>query len=396
MKILTVCCYFYPALAYGGPVTLIYNLAKTLVKKGNQVTVFTTDVLNEKKRTAKRREEIEGINIFRFPTISNWLSWNFRGFVAPPMLLTPAKEIKKFDVVHIFEHYNFPTVIACLWAQKSNVPYIYSPLGSLLPVKERGRQIIKKIFDLFFLRMILNHASFITALSIKEKDHLLSLGVNPGKIMVLPQGIETKPFSSLPQKTEKREVVLLFIGRIYKVKGLDLLVKSLAKLPPETKSRLKTFIIGPTVGDFKGELVQMIKKYHLDKQIVFTGPKFGQEKLNYLAESDIYVQPSYSEGLPVSVLEAMAAGLPVLITEGCHLPEVETSQAGLIVKPHVLTLRRGIQKLFRDKLLREEMGKNGKKLVAEKFSLEKSIQDLERLYNRLAESPAIYGGDESK
>ncbi len=383
MKILTVCCYFYPALAYGGPVTLIYNSAKTLVKKGNRVTVFTTDVLDEKFRSKNKEEIIEGIKVFRFPTISNWLSWNFRGFVAPLMLLTLAKGVKKFDVVHIFEHYNFPTVIACLWAQKFKVPYVYSPLGSLLPVKERGRQIIKKIFDRLFLRMILNHASFITALSTKEKDHLLSLGGDPRKIMVLPQGIETKPFSSLPQKTGTREVILLFIGRIYKVKGLDLLVKSLAKLPPKMKSRLKTFIIGPTVGEFKGELVQMIKKYHLDKQVVFTGPKFGQEKLNYLAESDIYVQPSYSEGLPISVLEAMAAGLPVLITEGCHLPEVEIFQAGLIVKPRVLTLRQGIEKLFGEKLLREKMGKNGKKLVAEKFSLEKSVQDLERLYEKV-------------
>ena len=114
LKILFVTPYFYPALAYGGPVKSTFDLARKLVARGNQVTVFTTDVLDQRRRIKSKKQsvDIKGIKVFYFPTISNWLSWHFKGFISPRMLPFLRKRAMGFDIIHIHDFYTFQTIVA--------------------------------------------------------------------------------------------------------------------------------------------------------------------------------------------------------------------------------------------------------------------------------------------
>ncbi|MBN2064175.1 MAG: glycosyltransferase, partial [Sedimentisphaerales bacterium] len=159
---------------------------------------------------------------------------------------------------------------------------------------------------------------------------------------------------------------ILFLGRIAKVKGLDILIKAFANMD-RSLSDLILVVAGPDEDGYLSSVKQIVADSGLNGRVIFTGSVSGNTKRYLLKNARLFALTSYGEGLPMAVLEAMACSVPVLITHPCNIPEVARCHAGMVVEPQVSAIIAGLNYLLlqADK---QQMGENGKKLVAEKFT----------------------------
>lgn len=384
MKILQIIPHFYPAWAYGGPTRNVYGLAKELIKRGHSVTVYTTDALNSKERIKRKEEVVDGIKIRRFKNLSNTLAYNHNIFFEPSMLLEARKEVSSFNIIHMHAYRTIQNIIVHHYAKKRGVPYVLQARGSVLPIFQK--QWLKKIFDATWGYRILKDAAQVIALTKTEAEQYKSRGVNEDKIEIIPNGIDPSEFDNLPKKGEFRrkyglgddQKIILYLGRIHKIKGLDLLAKAFTELPKEIDN-VKLVIAGPDDG-YLSALRRLIKELHIEEKVLFTGPLYEEEKLEAYVDADIYVLPSSYEIFGITILEACACGTPVVVTDRCGIAESVDGQAGLVVPYDKEQLQHALLHMLGDDKMRLQFGEKGKLLVRQKFNWEKMAEQMEKVY----------------
>jgi len=147
MKILQMIPAFYPARAYGGTVEVAYHLSKELVRRGHEVTVYTSDTLDKYHRQKDKVSEFDGIKVYYFKNLSNRLAWH-RLIFTPSMPPQLSKEIEKFDIIHLHGARNFQNILAHHYSKKYGVPYVLQAHGSLPRIM--AWQGLKWVYDLLF------------------------------------------------------------------------------------------------------------------------------------------------------------------------------------------------------------------------------------------------------
>jgi glycosyltransferase involved in cell wall biosynthesis len=190
----------------------------------------------------------------------------------------------------------------------------------------------------------------------------------------------------LPQKGEFRrkyglddnERVILYLGRIHKIKGLDLLARAFADLS-KSLNDIKLVIVGPD-GGYLPSLKKLVGELKIRNKVLFTGALYGQDKLEAYTDADIYVLPSFYETFPNTVLEACACGTPVVLTDRCGIADVINGRAGLVVSYDAGQLQQALLHILGDDELRRKFGEKGKLLVREKFNWEKIAEQVESVY----------------
>lgn len=383
MRILQVSPCFYPAWAYGGPVPVAFNISKELIKRGHEVVVYATDTVDATTRQKPRYMEVEGMRIFYFRNISNWLAWR-RNFLAPGMLFRFRKDIKDFHIIHIHGFRNFQAVLVHHYAKKHGVPYVIQAHGSLVTFFQKG--LLKKIFDRLWGYRILKDATKVIALTQTEATQYESLGVSKEKIEIVPNGIDLTEFQDLPKRGEFRkkyglnneQKLILFLGRINSIKGLYILIKAFKNLYKEANEAL-LIIVGPDDG-YLETLKQLIKKLQITEKVIITGPLYGQDKLEAYIDADIYVLPSIYETFPITVLEACACGLPIILSDRCGIADTIDNQAGIVVTYDDGHLNDAIFNLLYNNGLRRQFGKNAQQLVTRKFNWPNITEQIEKIY----------------
>ncbi|MEN4006027.1 MAG: glycosyltransferase [Methanobacteriaceae archaeon] len=392
MRVLQVTPCFYPAWAYGGPVPVVYHLSKELDKKGCEVIVYTTDTIDANKRQKTKYMEIQGIKVFYFRNISNKLAWR-RYFFAPGMILQFRKKIKNFDIIHVHEFWSFMAVIVHYYAQKHGIPYLLQAHGSVETYFHKGMQ--KKIFNTIWGHRILRDATKLIALTKIEAEQYESMGVREDKIEIIPNGITLTEFENLPQRGEFRKKwsindslkVILYLARIHKIKGPDLLAKAFAELL-RNLNNVKLVIVGPDDG-YLSSLKKLVADLEISDRVLFTGPLYGEDKLEAYVDADVYVLPSAYEIFGIAVLEALACGTPVIVTDRCGIAEVIDNQVGLVVPYDKEQLSNAILRLLGDDKMRQQFGEKGKLLVRERFNWEKIAEQIEKLYQSVIQTSVI-------
>jgi len=397
MRILQVTPYFYPAWRFGGPVKAVYELSKELVKKGHDVTVYTTDLCDRTRRLDVKSNgpvQVDGIRTYYFRNISKALAYDYKLFLSPSLLSVIKKEISGFDIIHLHAYYTFQNIVTHYYAKKRHVPYVLSVHGSLCPTARKQKAPCKQVFTYFLGRYILRDVSIAIVLSKEEKKQLLLMGLEPDKVRVIPNGVNLLEFADPPKKGTFREKyfigsderIILFLGRINREKGLDLLVSAFSKLVEQLKG-LRLVVAGPADLHYLASLKQLIATKKIEDRVLFTGLLVGKEKLSVYVDADVFVLPSHFEGLSFTVLEACASGVPVVITHHCNIPEVADYKAGFVVGRNEEEIRNAVFTILSDQKMRRELGSNGKKMVRQKFTLTKTVKQLEELY-REAGDPA--------
>jgi len=380
MRILHVTPYYAPAYAFGGVVRSAEGMARALARRGHQVTVLTTDALSSDSRYAGPRDELrDGVRVLRARNVSVWLRGRLNLGTAFEMGRLAKGILADVDVVHLHE---FRTVENLLVLPQVKQSVVLSAHGTLNLTT--GRPLIKRVWDGLFSAGMAGRIDQIIGLSQAELAEVRAVWSTYGwklpklGLVRIPNGVDLAEFAVLPDGREFREQyhlgdgpICLYMGRLHPRKGVDLLIEAF-KAADIPGARL--VIAGPDEG-----LLQRLQAM-ADERIVFTGYLGGHERLAALGAADCFALPAVGEGLPMGVLEAMAAGLPVLLTPGCNLPEVGDAGAGLIVERETGALAETMRLMLADVDLRGQMGAAAKRLVAERFTWDAVAGQLEQVY----------------
>ena len=293
------------------------------------------------------------------------------------------------DVVHIHEIWHFPQVLSALAARARGTPFVLTPHGELKPWPFRQLRILKAIAWHTYQRRILAAAQGLHVLTAEEKGSVSQMGITT-RMRVIPNGVDIERIEqSLRAVTdsEKRGLDLqrpyiLYVGRIAVGKGLNTLIDAFAavsKLLPE----YSLVIIGPDRSGLWESLKARAERLGIGGRVIYLGFIDEPMKFLFLANAALYVLPSISEGLSISLLEALACGTPVIASEGCNVPEIETSGAGRVVTPTETGLSRELLELLGDQRLIRSMGRNAKVLAKNQFSIDRMARDILDFYREL-------------
>ena len=398
MKILHVAHFFYPCLSAGGVVNASYQIASKQ-GKDDDVKVISSDSCKERLKFPNGRYDVDvdGIKVDYFKNLSN-------GFKLKTMLDTPLaapfkirKDIKDYDIVHIHEHRQTLAIIASYFARKNNIPYIVQAHGSVLPFFQKEG--LKNLFDKVFGFKILHNASCVFALTEVEKEQYLKMGVDEDKIEIVPLGINLEEYENLPAYGKFRskfnigenDKLILFVGRIHEIKGLDLLLDAFNDLIVQSNeknslenidcSSIKLAIVGPDDG-YLVKLEEKVKEYSLEENVIITGPLYKEEKHEALVDCDLFVMPSKYESFTTSGLEAMACSKPLVLTKNNHIHDWVDGNVGIACEDNKYSLEEAIEKVLFDDELSQIFAENGNKLIKEKYNWDIINDQILEIYNK--------------
>ena len=299
--------------------------------------------------------------------------------------------VESADGLHIHGLWEQSTAIAAPTARALRKPYILSAHGMLETWALTNKRLKKQVYAALFERANVQGATCLHALTHAEAQDYRRFG-STGPIAIIPNGVTipssvdpTLFLSQFPALNGKR--ILLFLGRIHFKKGLDLLIQSwsqLCKNYPEAH----LVLAGPDFEGTRANVEKLIAERGLANSVLFTGMLRHDLKWSALAAAEGFVLPSYSEGLSVSVLEAMGLGLPVIVTEQCNLPEVKELEAGWQIQSEVGQLTSAIRELLSNSAsANSEIGSRGRNLVLTRYNWSAISERMAELYRWVGGGP---------
>ena len=390
MHILHLSPYYRPAYAFGGVARAVEGLAGALVERGHQATVLTTDALDQKRRYDGAADEwIDGVRVLRRPNAAPWLRGRLNLSTPRGLKKTAASILPDVDLLHVHEFRTAENLLATPIAQTLNKPIVLSPHGTLALGIGRGR--LKAGWDRLFSGRVARRVDHVNALTETELDDAKKLWQTLGQpqmptFSVIPNGIHLRHFADLPDDADFRRryglgemPTVLFMGRLQRRKGLDALIQAFQQANIE-HSRL--LIVGPDEGMMNA--IQALAAG--DERIVIAGYLSGEERRRALAAGDVFALPAVGEGLSMAALEAMAAGMPVILSPGCNMNEVETVGAGYVAMASADAFAVKLRLLLVDSDRRARMGKAARQLIAQKYTWDTVAKQLESVYSGLLQS----------
>ncbi len=428
MNLLHVIPYYAPAWAYGGSVRAATDLTRALAQAGHRVTVLTTDTLSPHERAPVLRETLDGVDVVRVRNLSNALRGRLnlstpRGMAAAARSLIVERQI---DLVHCHELRTVENLRVVAVANALGVPVVVSPHGTLPTCT--GRPTFKRAWDRLLGGRLLPRCDAVIALTRDEAADARALWAARRidiPIHIVPNGVHLDEFAAPPAKDAARArwslgegPVVLFLGRLHERKGLQLLLPAFAgALEHVPDARL--LVAGPDEGMLAALTAQaralgltgegtagsnhnkdapvgagletrpyndpakrprVTDTAHGRAHVLFTGLLTGSDRLAALAAADLFALPAVGEGFSMAVLEALACGLPVLLTPGCHFPEAAEAGAGVIVPREVEPLRAALVALLGDADRRAAMGRAARALVEARYTWPQIVAQMEAAY----------------
>ncbi len=231
----------------------------------------------------------------------------------------------------------------------------------------------------FFIRKLMNGADMVLVLSKSWREVIRSYSTNPN-VKLLYNPVDPSIFKAKRKSIDGRARVL-FMGRIGKRKGIYDLLKVIPRVVSGFKD-VKFILAGD--GDLE-QVREIVRDSEMENHVEIPGWVKGKDKIAVFQEAEMFILPSYNEGIPVSVLEAMAAALPVISTTIGGIPDaVDDGVTGFLIEPGDLTaMEEKILKLLGNPALRREMGALGLKKIQETFSVGRVVSRLLSLYEIL-------------
>lgn len=353
------------APSYGGPSIAIPMLCRGLSERGHHVELFSLGAsMDEPERTPNSSNGCE----FAVTTFPVWGPETLG--ISPRLRKELRKRAQEFDIVHIHSLYGSHTRAASRACRRQGIPYVVSPHGSLDPYHWRQKRWKKAPYERFIERPSLNASRAIVVNSAHERRGVELLGFDvPTRIV--PQGVARpagwKDFRDAALRTDGPSSIV-YIGRVATKKRIDLLVDAFAAVAA-SRSDVELVIAGPSQNVVGDALRAQIARLGLGNRIRLVGGVYGDEKWKLLARASMFVLPSEDESFGVAVAEAMAAGVPVIVSDGVALhAEVMERGAGVVVERSVSSVAEAIERLLRAPDLAATLGRRGMELATSEFS----------------------------
>jgi poly(glycerol-phosphate) alpha-glucosyltransferase len=298
---------------------------------------------------------------------------------------------QELDLINLHGIWMYPSVASLSWSRRSHKPVVIHPHGMLDDWAVRRHRWKKVLAGWAYENRHLRRAHCLRALNASEADAIRRYGLkNP--VCVVPNGIDLPgpaPAGPAPweAKVEPGRRVLLFLGRLHAKKGLAQLLAAWHLLRQKQFKPLDGWVAAVAGWEQEGheaELRAQVDRLGLSRDVVFLGPRFGPDKAACFARSAAFVLPSFSEGMPMAVLEAWAYGLPVVLTPYCNLPEGQQEGAAVVVEPREDDIARGLAELMEmSDAQRQEMGRRGRQLVLREFTWPRIAGQMRAVYRWL-------------
>lgn len=383
MKILHVTPYYAPAYAFGGVVRAVEGMARALARQGHAVTVLTTDALDHATRSTGPMDEIrDGVRVIRVPNLSHPLRARLNLSTPPEIRHAAQRLLPEMDVVHCHEFRTVENLLVLPIAERLGKLTVLSPHGTL--TQATGRSGLKRTWDRLLSPGIAQRIQHVIGLTPQEIETVAELWPTFGRRMiptlfsVIPNGIDPEDFVQLPAGQAFRArhnlgdgPLVLFMGRLHPRKGVDVLVRAFQQA---NIAGARLVIAGPDEG-----MLETLRPL-LDERTIVTGYLDGNERLAALAAADVFALPATGEGFSMAVLEALGAGLPVILSPGCNFPEAAASGAGLEVAAQVVPLAAALHTLLSDGPRRIAMGQHARQLIHEHYTWDAIAAQLTAVY----------------
>lgn len=376
--------------ARGGPTVVVRDTMRTLRRRGIAVDVATTDDDTATTRLhvpLDRFVQVDGQRIRYFPRQTSKYGFSH------PLLAWLRANVRGYDLVHTHGLFSFAPLAGAWCARAAGVPCVMAPHGVLdtWGMKNKSR-LAKSVSVRLVEGPLLRSAAAIHFMTPLEQSRAaqLPLSVRP---VVLPAGVvdldapaeeELEPLGG--PALEGRDLIL-YLARIHPIKCVDVLLRAFAALPDRDPALV---IAGDGDPSLVASLKQLAAELRLGERVQWLGFTEGARKRWLLSQAAVFVLPSASENFGVAAVEAMHAGLPVIVTSGCGLASfVADWEAGIVTDGSVEALRSALAHLLGDEGSRRRMGQAGRSAVRRELSLEAYGAKLEALYR------SILDGDSS-
>jgi len=400
MRVLKVVQSYFPFQDRGGPVAKVRALGHGLAQRGHSITVLTADLgfgnksslgIDVKPCPWGWTAEKDGVEIFYLSTLGHYramtLNPNVVGFCGA--LLT------SFDLVHFYGLYDLLGPAVSHFCRKQRIPYVLEPMGMYRPIDRSFH--LKKFWHHTIGTAFWRNAAQIVATSEMEQQELLEDGVPASKLVVRYNGISgiaESPQQPAPPRGEFRakwgipagEPVLTFLGRLIPRKGADILIDAFAETCPE----FGCLVIAGPEGElgYRASLENHARRAGVQARVTFTGPLYDREKHSLFLDSDLFVLPSRYENFANAPAEAIACGVPVIITEACGIRSLVNNYAGLVIPPEKAALANAIRRLLTDKALYAHF-REGCRTVVEQLNWNRLSEQMEGYYRAALAPPAV-------
>lgn len=370
----------------GGPSKAVIEMCDALNRRGHDSQIYTTNVDGEGRLDVPLGQMVEvgGAKVTCFP-----VSGGHYFKVSAAMAAELKKNVGRFELVHAHALYQFPSSAAAHYCRKYAVPYVLQPHGSLDPYLYRRHTLRKRLYEALIERRNLAAAAAVLFTSAEEMSLAKMSGLSfYGAVVPLgvkldepAAGIERQADAIWPQLAGKR--VVLFLGRITPVKALDILAPAFGELK-RVHPDVHLVIAGPDIDGYAAQVRGWLAEARALDGVTFTGMVRGEKKAALLSRANLFVLPSYSENFGIAAGEAMAAGLPVVISNRVKIwREIHAAGAGLVVTPAAGEVANAMFALLDNPESAKEMGERGRRLMREKFSWRAAGDQLVALYERI-------------
>ncbi len=385
------------SLSLGGPTEVVLNLVKALRECGVDTQIVTTNDNGPNQLVLdvplNQLVEYQQVPVWFLPRFS----LRMRDFIFSAALTRWLHEhIKEYDLLDIHYLFSYASSCAGAIARWQGIPYTVRTMGQLEPWAFAQSRRKKQIYTLLSERHNLNSAAAIHCTSASEAEDVRNFGIKTPTI-TLPLGANQPIY--LPEAKQKLHYlyriptetpVILFLSRLHYKKRPDLLMRSLSQLAAQNYN-FHLVLAGAGEPDYVEDLKNLMVSLGLASRISFAGFVTGKDKQLLLQGSDIFVLPSFSENFGVAVAEAMAVGLPVIVTDGVQIaPEITSAKAGLVVEGEEDALVHAIAKLLAFPNLRLQLGENGQLLANSRYSWRAIAQNLSTVYQSILEQKSIH------
>lgn len=389
MKILHVCLSYYPAVAWGGPVKNVYTISQELANRGHQVTVYSTNLYDRYNYIMPHTfiKNWGDVQVVYFKTyrIRRWPG-TLGPIWCPELPEYLRQEVSEFDVIHLHGYRNFIHIPVIYYARCAGIPYVLQPHGSL-PVVINSI-LFKRIYDRLVGRYELRNLKTLIALTDEEKQQALDQEVPEEKIVIIPNSYEfyyveedTTDNVSIREKYRipSNTSIILYIGRINRKKGVDILIHAFAKIVDINAALV---IVGPDDGLLK-EVQSLVEMYGIQDRVIFTGLLTGQDIHSAYREANLFILPCRTDTFPNTILEACQACLPMVISETCEIADLIANKMGDVVACDPESFAHAMRDLLSDSEKYARYKANCPHVIQSLPSLNSVIDQLESLYDRV-------------
>lgn len=379
MKVIRTIETFYPYVT--GPTNQAFRISQALEQRGFRSPILTTycDV----DRNLPPSENYQGVRVTRYKN-------QFR-LMRYCISLGMIKGFKDFDLIHSHNYRNFQADLGLFFSKLKRKPFILSPHGSLLGYKRYLEEKLSRFpyafYDGLTFELTAKRADLIIVSSRIEYEDAIEFGISEEKLRLVPVGIDVERYEGTGGNKKKDGLTLLFVGRIARNRKVENLIRALKGINDEVRlivvgSEEKTSSVSRE--GYLKELAVLARNLGVEDRVHFVGPRFDDALVEFYCSADIFVYTSKYESFGQPILEAAAAGLPIIATPvGVAKELIRNGETGYLVEfdnPSMLAER---IKTLLDEQVRSKCGKNIKELVKKKFAWDGIINAYVRIYRAL-------------